>query len=106
MENRREFYRIEYPAAEQPVLELDGARFPVRDCSERGVRFERPDADAIATGERIRGTVRFRRGDAAPVEGVVVRVDQGGVAMKLHEPGIPFALILQEQRRLYAIMEP
>jgi hypothetical protein len=103
VENRREHYRIEYPPAEQPTLLLDVGGCPVRDCSERGVRFEAPRADALACGSRVRGVLRFRWGDEAEVDGVVVRVDAGGVALRLQEPGIPFALILQEQRRLYAL---
>ena len=103
MENRREYYRIEYPPAEQPTLLSDRGGYVVHDCSERGMRFEPPAGDTIECGSRVRGVLRFRRGDEAEVEGVVVRVDAGGVAVQLREPGIPFALILQEQRRLYAL---
>jgi len=102
-DERREFYRIVYQRLDQPTFRVAEQSFRVRDCSERGVRFlvEEPAA-AFTAGAAVQGVIRFRQGDTAAVEGVVVRANSEMVALRLEGAGIPFALILSEQRRLYA----
>lgn len=101
-DNRREFYRIEYPRADQPTLRVDGRRYRVHDCSERGLRFAVPAHAAFARGAGVHGLLRFRRGAETEVDGTVVWTSPDAVALQLDGSGIPFALILFEQRRLYA----
>ena len=101
----RSYYRIPYPSFEGPRLVVGFHVCQVLDCSERGLRFVAPAHAVPEAGVAIRGRVRFPRGADVEVEGVVIRVDEREVALRLAEPGVPFRVILQEQiylRRLRA----
>lgn len=100
-ENVREYFRILYPLDEQPILTIDGARYRVRDCSERGLAFRARDG-RFAPDEELRGRVEFMSGSKVDVSGRVVRHVDDLVAVKLTDDTIPFAVILAEQRRLHA----
>lgn len=97
----RSHYRIEYPRRARPVLELDEVEYSVVDCSENGIRFKSAGV-AFEKGDPVTGVIRFRGREETPVVGVVVRVQEGNVALLLEEAGIPFPIILSEQRFLRA----
>lgn len=98
----RSFFRIEYPRRERPFLRVGGVEHVVVDCCEAGVRFIQRTGETFARGDPLEGEMRFRRGEQVPVSGVVVRVQEGEVAVHLRERGIPFQIILAEQRYLRA----
>jgi hypothetical protein len=99
--NRREYYRIEYPLDEQPVLGIGRSRYRVRECSEKGFSFVHRDASTFSADTSITGTLEFASGERADIAGRVVRVVDDFVAVELVQ-SIPFSIILGEQRRLYA----
>lgn len=97
-DNRRDHYRVCYAEAERPTLFHGALRCPVLDCSESGVRFRPAPAWSCAAGDRIEGVIRFRRGMEVLVAGTVVRLTGTSAAIVLEPPGIPFRLIMDEQR--------
>lgn len=95
----REYFRVAYPTALRPRLEVLDHHFDILDVSERGMRFRLGKAAAPDAGNELQGVVRFRRGETITVRGVVVRVDDGEVATRLDD-GIPLRVIMEEQRFL------
>jgi PilZ domain len=97
----RAYYRIVYPLRDRPRLELGGRQHEVVDCSEGGLRFQLTSGAPPELGAPVRAVVRFHEGQEVAVEGAVVRVQGGHVALRLAR-GIPLAVILAEQRYLRA----
>lgn len=106
-ENRRGLYRIEYPAADRPRFIVDGVELEVVDCSESGLRYALT-AEARATGEfprpgtRMEGVVRFTTGSEVEVVATPVNVhgQEGLVGVRFLGDGVPFRVILAEQKDL------
>ena len=96
----RAHYRILYPLNERPSLRTGDDAYEVIDCSEGGLRYALGDGPSPEVGTELRGTISFRTGDDCEVSGNVVRVQAGGVAVRLIGAGIPLAIILEEQRYL------
>jgi hypothetical protein len=95
----REHYRIQYPAAGRPHLVIEGCSFDVIDLSEQGVRFREDEGRSFSSGDKVAGTLRFRRTPAVEVTGSVVRVGGREVAVKL-DVALPLRTIIEEQRFL------
>jgi hypothetical protein len=94
----REHFRVIYPEDARPRLVWGGRICEVLDCSERGLLFRSvlpPDR-----GSTVRGRLRSPDVPELWVEGTVVRVLGDRVALRLREPGVPFAEILREHLRL------
>ena len=104
----RSHYRIEYPVPARPRVHLTGPFAPgvvadVVDCSERGLRFALPIVfDLPEIGTPVGGHLVFRSGAELDVAGVVVRLQEGEVAIRFGEKAIPLAVVLGEQRWLRA----
>ncbi|MFO7262315.1 MAG: PilZ domain-containing protein [bacterium] len=96
----REYYRIQYPVRERPRFLVDGKEYEVLNCSEMGVCYVVPGEVPIVPGDVVHGKIRFSRGDEVEIEGVVVRVQDGTVALHLAAMPIPFVVILNEQQYL------
>jgi hypothetical protein len=101
-ENRREYFRINYPLDEQPSLFVGVARYRVRECSERGLSFMSRGGEGFTEGGEIAGIMEFASGQRAEVAGRIVRVFDDVVAVELSQRNVPFGIILSEQRRLHA----
>lgn len=93
-------FRVEYPPLARPGLVTDSGSVPVMDCSETGLRFLALPGQLPERGAIIIGKVQFHNGGEVAVEGLVTRVQDGTVALRLEEPGIPFGVILSEQQYL------
>ncbi len=100
--DRREHFRIIYPKFVQPRFVIDGVAEPMRlyDCSETGLRYQRPAGIPLEEGDEVTGTVRFHPRRQVEVLGVVVRAGSADVALRLIPPGIPIAVMFAEQRHL------
>lgn len=96
----RNHYRITYPFAERPSLAVGWSSFRVVECSETGLRFELGERRSPAVGAQISGRLEFRSGQVIDVVGDVVRLQRGLVALTLQRPGIPYAIVMHEQRYL------
>ena len=100
--DRREHFRIVYPKFVQPRFVIDGVSVPMRvyDCSETGVRYERPPNVPLEVGDEVTGTLRFHPRRQVELLGVVVRAGSADVALRLIPPGIPISVMFAEQRHL------
>jgi hypothetical protein len=63
------------------------------------MRFVLPDRCAFDRDQPLAGLVHFRDGETVSIEGVVLRVDETEVVVKLSS-GLSLKRMLDEQRRL------
>jgi hypothetical protein len=101
----RAVYPMTYPIALVPYVRLDGASVstPVLDLSEEGLRYKLlPDEVLPETGAPIVGELRMHDEEPHPFRGHGVRAADGAVAIKLEAPGVPFSVLLKEQRAVLA----
>jgi hypothetical protein len=96
---RRTEYRVRYPIASRPRLRLDRGEFEVIDVSEGGIRFHFQEPLDLADPPPLRGTVVFTDGEAAEIEGTLLRHEGNQLAAQLSKR-IPYRRIVQEQIRL------
>ena len=101
-DSRRNHYRVTYPFAERPALETARTFFEVVECSENGLRYELGERRAPSVGSQVAGKVVFRSGATIDIVGEVVRLQASLVALVLGPPGIPYAVVMGEQRYLRA----
>jgi hypothetical protein len=101
-QERRGFERVEYGpgTTERPVFLSGGGAFEVVDCAERGIRYVAVSDRLPEVGSDVRGTIRFPDGPEVPVEGVVVRAADDGVAVNFTQKWIDKEVIERERRRL------
>ena len=99
---RRGFERIEYAAGatERPLFLSGGRTFEIVDCAERGIRYVAVHDRVPSVGSDVRGTIRFPDGLEVPVEGVVVRAGNDGVAVNFTQLWIDKEVIERERRRV------
>ncbi len=107
MTNQRDFYRLEYPAADRPRLLVDKMEFEVLDISEKGCKFLLPKDIRPAEKMRVFGKLRFHDGRTCPIEGFVLRVfaDKNTCILEL-TVGVPLPIMMEEQRRLINKYKP
>ena len=97
-EEKRRYYRIEYPASLRPTLKIRKHEFEVVNISEKGVMFW---ADKkIEFGRWVSGEVTFFDGQPIGIEGKIVRKHENNIGMFLTIKPIPYSRILSEQRFL------
>lgn len=99
--NRRNGYRLRYPADRRPVLSLEGRRTEVLDISEQGIRFARESAQAITIGQFFVAIVEFAGGHRQTVFGSIVRASPEDIAARLYK-GFEFDLLAQEHASIMA----
>lgn len=97
----REFHRIRFPISERPTFVREGKSFDVIDVSVRGLRYASPGQPPPNPHDSITGILHFRRGARIKIDGTVVRVQNGQIALRLNQE-IPFAVLLAEQRYLHS----
>jgi hypothetical protein len=85
-EQRREYYRVEYPIIDRPVLSAKAARFEVVDVSEFGVRFKQEPMRLYEPGMDLNARIRFNDGNEFECCGKVLRCDDDTVSVLLHKP--------------------
>ena len=99
-DSRRNHYRVTYPFAERPLLAFGRTSFEVLECSESGLRYDPGERLSPSIGTPVAGRLLFRSGEVLDVIGEVVRLQDGLVALALQPPGIPFGIVIREQRYL------
>ncbi|MEA4908006.1 MAG: PilZ domain-containing protein [Chloroflexi bacterium] len=93
---RRQHFRINYPARYAPVIMIRGRGYQVIDLSEVGIRFV--NARRIPLPDDIfQAEIRFNDGETVPVVGKVIRIQNDQVAMLLLIKNIPYRKLLSEQ---------
>jgi len=97
-QEKRKYFRIEYPASMRPILMVRKHEFEVVNISEKGVMFS---ADGeVKFGRWVNGQVTFSDGQTVSVEGKIVRKREKNIGMFLTIKSIPYSKILSEQRLL------
>jgi hypothetical protein len=94
-EQRREYFRVEYPIVERPVFSLTAGRFDVMDISEFGIKFYITVAHDFSPGQIIGGKVKFNDGRVLDIEGEILRCDDHSVSVRLTK-SIPMMRIQKE----------
>ena len=95
----REFFRLWYPQAERPKLEIGDQKFEVAEISEEGARIVLSGPFAHDQEEPFSGVVRFSNGESESVEGVVLRVSGNEVVANLKR-GVTLKRMMSEQIRI------
>jgi hypothetical protein len=91
---RRVDYRLHYPSALSPMLEIGAEERQVFDISEYGLRFA-SDGKHANRGQRFTATVRFKNAPTQTVSGSFVRISDHEIAAQL-DNGIDFHVIVRE----------
>ena len=97
-QEKRKYYRIEYPASLRPTLKIRKHEFEIVNISEKGVMFLSDKKSRFARW--VNGEVTFYDGQAIGVEGRIVWKHAENIGMFLMIKSIPYARILSEQRLL------
>jgi len=96
---RRRYYRLHYPEVERPTVWFKGQYYGVTEVSEGGVMILLGDGCAVRLGQSFVGVIQFQDGETNPIVGVVLRIDEGRMAVKLSK-GISLRRMMAEQIRI------
>jgi hypothetical protein len=94
-EQRREYFRLEYPDLFRPVLILSDRNFNVLDVSEYGMRFQAKDLSDFVLGKTLGANLVFKNKDTLSCDGKIIRLNSVEVAVNLITP-IPLHKIRAE----------
>ena len=97
-QEKRKFFRIEYPASIRPTIKVRKHEFEVLDISEKGVRFFLEKE--IKFGRWVNGNITFHDGKTISIEGRIAWKRGENVGMFLTVKAIPYTRIIAEQRLL------
>ena len=67
------------------------------------MRYRTDGPPRIETGHGMVAQLRFTDGSAIQVRGLITRVDENEVCVRIFTPGISLGLILSEQRRMRSL---
>ncbi|MCW8956908.1 MAG: hypothetical protein OQL09_08500 [Gammaproteobacteria bacterium] len=85
-EQKREFYRVEFPEQESPVLFLNEICYKVLDICEAGIRFEVEDMGSLIRNGRIDAQLRFRDGAMVDSSGNILYQRENSIVIILDQP--------------------
>ena len=85
-EQRREFYRVEFPEHERPQLLLDECSYEVLDVCEAGIRFEVEDVASLISNGRVDAQMRFRDGALVDSSGTILYQRENSIVVILDQP--------------------
>jgi hypothetical protein len=95
---KRQFFRLRYPAKARPSLRVGESTFPVTELSERGMRIYCDRRWLL--GSNIIGVLQLTSAEKLSVTGRVCRSD-GNELVICELNGISFCHMMEEQRRLH-----
>ena len=99
MEQKRQFYRVEYPKSARPTFICDKSQFAVVELSEEGIRLAVKGSSEFRVHQLVVGEIVFHDHSKVKVTASVFREFLGYVVLKCHV-GIPLPKIMEEQRYL------
>jgi hypothetical protein len=97
--HERAHYRLWYPQADRPTLEVGDQKFEVSEISEEGARIVLSRPFGHDRDEPFTGVLQFSNGESDPVEGVVLRSTQDEVVANLTS-GVTLKRMMSEQIRI------
>ncbi len=98
-ENRRQFFRLEYPGNTGPRFISGGVNFQVLDLSEYGLRLKIKSNIGYQSGTSFVGSLTFTSGESFLVFGTIKRITEDSLSIELKK-AVPLRIIMAEQRRL------
>jgi hypothetical protein len=98
-QNKRRYYRLQYPEVERPSVWFKGRCYEVTEVSEGGVMVLLGDGCAVRPGQSFVGVIEFQDGETNSIVGVVLRIVENKMAVKLAK-GISLRRMMAEQIRL------
>jgi hypothetical protein len=102
-ENERQYFRVFFPDAETPSIVINEVEYQVVDASEKGVKLKMNEGECLLELDQlITAKFTLRTGDSCVVEGKVLRLLPPMVVLLL-TVGVPFKLLMSEQRRFVSI---
>lgn len=96
---RRDFYRIEYPAGVQPILSVNGSTCHVSELSEGGGRVPVGEAQSAWFKSGAEVSIEFQSGRVVITEATLIRVDGDQIVLRF-SVSIPLPIVIEEQRLL------
>lgn len=93
---RREHYRLRYPATDRPRATVDNREARVAEISEGGLRLRLDPETTVKVGVEISLTVHFPDGENLHVEGLVLRHHGEETVVRLTK-GVSFQRMIAEQ---------
>ena len=100
---KREYYRLQFPRTERPLLVIGERHYEVLDCSVRGLRcIVNEWQPPLPVGEQVEGLMQFHGRAQTPIRGLVIRIQHNEIALYLPGSEIPFSLLRKEERYLTA----
>ena len=94
-EQRREYFRLEYPETYRPTLQSRNEDYEVVDLSEFGVKFKVNDIEPFLLGDEVAANIRFHDDEYFECRGKVIRFGQAEVVINLSDP-LPLQKIRSE----------
>lgn len=98
-EQKREYFRVEFPRSYHPSLELDIDTYEIQDVSEFGIRFKVTGDNPFMTNELVVASIIFPDEEKFDLSGEIVRIDGNFVSMQLASP-LPLRKIREEHLHL------
>lgn len=96
---RRNFFRIHYSPKDCPFFRFQAQNFSVVDLSEEGFKFQIENSKGLELEMDVSGALNFRDGESFLVHGIIRRLTNTEVSIKLKSP-LPLRKIMSEQRSL------
>ena len=104
MENRRQFFRIEYPEKMGPRFVIKGLAYQVLDLSEHGIKLKALSSITFKVGEKVVGSLSFPSGESMLTFGNIRRLTVDTISIQFNQP-VPYRIIMSEQRRLIQLLQ-
>ena len=86
-DKERQFYRTLIPPGDVAEFLVGGLRMPIREISERGIRYDPVAAHQPEVGAEISGVARFKTLGEVEVSGKFVRTQGKSLVVVLDPPG-------------------
>lgn len=99
VEQKREYFRVEFPHSYRPSLTMDVDNYEIEDVSEFGMKFKAGQGAPFTVDDLIIGTIIFPDGKDFELSGQVTRIYDGYVSLELAEP-LPLSKIRAEHQHL------
>lgn len=96
---RRRQYRLHYPIAERPGLDVGDMHYSVAELSEGGMRVLYEGKHEVPEDFPFNGWITYRNGGRSRIQGKVLRSDEYGFSVQFLE-GVGLRRIMSDQIRL------
>ena len=95
IDQKREYFRLEYPYEFRPRLLHEGKQYQVVNISEFGVKFRAPNSRGFVIGQQLEVDILFHDKEQFTCSGEVIRLEQAGIVLHLDVP-VPLHKIRSE----------